>query len=131
MTPDHPLFVEGDSDLLQRAVFNLMLNAVQAAPPSGRVTIEVVSLTVDETPSGLSFDRGAIALRVTDDGPGIPEQVRDSLFEPFITTKPGGSGLGLSIVHRAIEAHNGVVFVDSSDTGTRFTVLLPKLQADS
>ena len=131
VTPDHPLFVEGDSDLLQRAVFNLMLNAVQAAPPSGRVTIEVVSLTVDETPSGLSFDRGAIALRVTDDGPGIPEQVRDSLFEPFITTKPGGSGLGLSIVHRAIEAHNGVVFVDSSDTGTRFTVLLPKLQADS
>jgi two-component system sensor histidine kinase PilS (NtrC family) len=129
-TPDLPLLVEGDSDLLQRAVFNLALNAVQAAPPAGKVSLEVISLTVDQTPSGLSFDRGAIALRVTDDGPGIPEAVRDSLFEPFITTKQGGSGLGLPIVHRAIEAHKGVVFVDSGDDGTRFTVLLPKLQAD-
>ena len=129
-TPDAPLLVEGDHDLLHRAVFNLALNAVQAAPRAGRVTVEVVSLTVDQTPSGLSFDRGAIALRVTDDGPGIPAEVRDSLFEPFITTKPGGSGLGLPIVHRAIEAHRGVVFVDSSDSGTRFTVLLPKLQAE-
>ena len=130
-TPDLPLLVEGDADLLQRAVFNLALNAVQAAPPAGHVTLEVISLTVDQTPSGLSFDRGAVALRVTDDGAGIPEAVRDSLFEPFITTKPGGSGLGLPIVHRAIEAHKGVVFVDSGEEGTRFTVLLPKLQADS
>ena len=129
-TPDAPLLVEGDHDLLHRAVFNLTLNAVQAAPQAGRVTVEVVSLTVDQTPSGLSFDHGAIALRVTDDGPGIPDEVRDSLFEPFITTKPGGTGLGLPIVHRAIEAHRGVVFVDSSDSGTRFTVLLPKMQAE-
>ena len=129
-TPEHPVILEGDHDLLHRAVFNLTLNAVQAAPASGRVTVEVTELSVDQTPSGLSFDRGAVALRVTDDGPGIPEEVRESLFEPFITTKPGGSGLGLPIVHRAVEAHTGVVLVDSGPTGTRFTVLLPLRQAE-
>jgi nitrogen-specific signal transduction histidine kinase len=81
---------------------------------------------IDQLPAGLSaFDHGAVALRVTDDGPGIPAQVRDILFDPFITTKPGGSGLGLPIVHRAVEAHAGVVLVDSSAAGTRFTILLP------
>lgn len=129
-TPDEPVVVEGDHDLLHRAIFNLTLNAVQAATAPGRVKVEVVPLAVDETPSGLSFDRGAVALRVTDDGPGIPEEIRDSLFEPFISGRPGGSGLGLPIVHRAIEAHNGVVFVDCDDAGTRFTVLLPRQQDD-
>jgi two-component system sensor histidine kinase PilS (NtrC family) len=68
---------------------------------------------------------------VTDDGPGIAPEIRDRLFEPFITTKGGGSGLGLPIVHRAIEAHRGVVLVDSAPgRGTRFTVLLPYDQSD-
>jgi nitrogen-specific signal transduction histidine kinase len=56
--------------------------------------------------------------------------VRDRLFEPFITTKPGGSGLGLPVVHRAIEAHRGVVLVDTGANGTRFTVLLPHAHAE-
>jgi two-component system sensor histidine kinase PilS (NtrC family) len=51
------------------------------------------------------------------------------MFDPFVTTKPGGSGLGLAVVHRAIEAHRGVVFVDSSVRGTRFTVVLPRIQS--
>jgi two-component system sensor histidine kinase PilS (NtrC family) len=126
-TPDEPLVIAGDHDLLHRAVFNLALNAVQAAPAAGgRVTVEVSPLPREQTPSGLSFEDGAVALRVTDNGDGIPASIRDSLFEPFTTTKPGGSGLGLPVVHRAIEAHKGVVFVDSSDEGTRFTVLLPR-----
>ena len=48
------------------------------------------------------------------------------MFDPFFTTKPNGSGLGLAVVHRAIEAHRGLVFVDSSTRGTRFTVILPR-----
>jgi signal transduction histidine kinase len=52
------------------------------------------------------------------------------MFEPFTTTKPGGSGLGLAIAHRAIEAHGGVVLVDTNERGTRFTVLLPRGDAD-
>ena len=71
---------------------------------------------------------GAVALRVTDNGPGIPAEIRDRVFDPFFTTKPGGTGLGLPIVHRAIEAHRGVMLVDSGAGGTSFTVLLPRWQ---
>ena len=71
-------------------------------------------------------------LRVTDQGRGIPDSIKDRLFEPFVTTKTGGSGLGLSIVHRAVEAHHGFILVDSqgANGGTRFTVILPKLGTD-
>jgi two-component system sensor histidine kinase PilS (NtrC family) len=50
------------------------------------------------------------------------------MFDPFFTTKANGTGLGLAVVHRAIEAHRGVVLVDSGQRGTRFTVVLPRLQ---
>ena len=127
----HPMIVEGDEDLLHRAVFNLALNAVQASPQGGRVRVELAPLSMDQVPAGVSFDRGGIAVRVSDDGPGIPVEIRDRLFDPFFTTKPGGSGLGLSVVHRAIEAHAGFVFVDSDDRGTRVTVLLPSHQSET
>ena len=125
------MVVDGDEDLLHRAVFNLALNAVQASPEGGRVRVELAPLSMDQVPAGVSFDRGGVAVRVSDDGPGIPAEIRDRLFDPFFTTKPGGSGLGLSIVHRAIEAHSGFVFVDSDDRGTRVTVLLPSHQSDN
>ena len=128
--PDLPVIVEGDEDLLYRAVFNLALNAIQASPSAGRVLVELAPLTSSDAPAGLSFDRGGVALRVTDQGAGIPEEIRDRLFDPFFTTKPGGTGLGLSVVHRAIEAHKGFVFVDSDTRGTRVTVLLPSFQAE-
>ena len=123
---DVPLVVEGDDDLLHRVVFNLLLNAVQASPAEGRVTIDACAVAEDEVPLGMSFDHGAIALRITDQGPGIAPEIRDRLFDPFFTTKPGGSGLGLAIVHRAIEAHRGVVFTDRVGDTTRFTALLPR-----
>jgi signal transduction histidine kinase len=125
-TPEESVFVEGDGDLLHRVLFNLALNAVQAASERGHVRIEVAAIAGDQIPGGMLFDHGAVALRVTDDGPGIPPELLDRLFDPFITTKPGGSGLGLAIVHRAIEAHHGVVFTDRADGRTRFTVLLPR-----
>ena len=131
-TPPEPLLIDGDQDLLHRAAFNLALNAVQAAPASGRVTIEVAAVPAEQLPAGMHFGGGAVALRVTDNGPGIPPDVRERLFTPFFTTKVGGSGLGLPVVHRAIEAHRGVVFVDSTNgTGTRFTAVLPRTQSDS
>ena len=124
-TPEDPLLVEGDEDLLHRAVFNIALNAVQASPEAGHVTVEVSRMAAEQVPMGAPFDREAVALRVTDTGPGIPGEIRDRVFDPFFTTKAGGTGLGLPIVHRAIEAHRGLVFVDTSERGTRFTVLLP------
>jgi two-component system sensor histidine kinase PilS (NtrC family) len=130
IVPEHEAFeVDGDEDLLHRAVFNLALNAVQAAPAQSEVTIELSRGSFDPLPVGVNFDGGALALRVSDAGPGIPTEIRDRLFDPFFTTKPNGSGLGLSVVHRAIEAHRGIVFVDTGPRGTRFTVVLPKSQA--
>jgi two-component system sensor histidine kinase PilS (NtrC family) len=129
--PADPFVIEADEDLLHRAIFNLALNAVQAAPSGGRVDVDIVPLPADEVPAGAGFDHGAVALRVTDDGPGIAPELRSRMFEPFVTTKDGGSGLGLPVVHRAVEAHRGLVLVDSSSEGTRFTMLLPLAQTDS
>jgi signal transduction histidine kinase len=120
------LIVDGDDDLLHRAVFNLVLNAVQASP--NVVHIDVTPGSFDPLPVGVAFDSGTVALRVRDAGQGIPVEIRDRLFDPFFTTKPGGSGLGLAVVQRAIEAHRGLVFVDSSGHGTRFTIVLPRTQ---
>ncbi|HEU4641902.1 MAG TPA: ATP-binding protein [Gemmatimonadaceae bacterium] len=124
--PRLPLLVEGDEDLLHRAVFNIVLNAVQASPDGGRVVVELAPLARDLLPLGTPFREDAAALRVTDDGPGIPTDIRDRVFDPFFTTKPGGTGLGLPIVHRAIEAHRGLVMLESGAQGTKFTVLLPQ-----
>ena len=129
VSPTEPLLVEGDEDLLHRAIFNITLNAVQAAPVNtGFVTVEVSRLSPEQIPTGVPFEVSAVALRVSDNGPGIPIELRERVFDPFFTTKAGGTGLGLPIVHRAIEAHRGFVFMDSSPKGTRFTVLLPQYQ---
>jgi len=126
---DETLLIDGDEDLLHRALFNLTLNAVQAVGPGGHVAVDVTRMDNNRLPVGIFFEPGAVSVRVSDDGPGISDDIRDRLFEPFATTKPGGSGLGLSIVHRAIEAHRGHVLVDSGKRGTSFTVLLPTSQS--
>src|SRR5205085_9886499 len=84
--------------------------------------------SLDAVPAGAAFDSSAVSPRVTDSGPGIPPEIRDRMFDPFFTTKPNGRGLGLAVVHRAIEAHRGLVLVDSGTRGTRFTVILPSSQ---
>jgi two-component system sensor histidine kinase PilS (NtrC family) len=127
--PSVPLMVLGDDDLLHRAVFNLALNAVQASRPNERVRLVAAIATREQLPRGVPFPHGAVAVQVIDEGPGIPAQVQDRLFEPFTTTKTGGSGLGLAIAHRAVEAHRGVVLVDTNERGTRFTVLLPRAES--
>jgi signal transduction histidine kinase len=128
-TPERvSLVVDGDDDLLHRAVFNLVLNAVQASPNGGVVHIDVTPGSFEPLPVGVTFDAGTVALQVTDAGAGIPMEIGDRLFDPFFTTKPGGSGLGLAVVQRAIEAHRGLVFVDSTGHGTRFTIVLPRTQ---
>jgi two-component system sensor histidine kinase PilS (NtrC family) len=119
--------VEGDDDLLHRAVFNLLLNAIQVSPASGEVRVEVTDARPDQLDFGATFADGGIALSVVDSGAGIPPEIRDRLFDPFFTTKPDGSGLGLAVVHRAIDAHRGLVFLDTGPAGTRFTIVLPRV----
>lgn len=116
--------MEGDEDLLHRVVSNLVLNAVQAAGPGAQVSVRTGQSASQDLPGGAGIDN-PVSLRVTDNGPGIPENVRARLFEPFVTGRPGGSGLGLAIVQRAVEAHRGLVLVDSTGRGTTFTVYFP------
>lgn len=126
VAPDLPP-VEGDEDLLHRAVFNLVLNAVQAVGPHGHVFIEVDRYRPagEHGASSALVTGELLTVSVTDDGPGVPPELKDRLFEPFVTGKTGGTGLGLPVVHRAVEAHRGVVLVDALARGTRFTMLLP------
>ncbi|HYW51520.1 MAG TPA: ATP-binding protein [Gemmatimonadaceae bacterium] len=124
--------IDGDSDLLHRAIFNLVLNAAQALGEGGTVRVTLRAATPELVPGGVLPDAGAVRLVIEDDGPGMPADVRDRIFTPFFTTKPRGSGLGLPVVHRAIEAHRGVVLVDSSPgSGTRFTIILPRTQSEN
>lgn len=121
------VWLEGDPDLLHRVVMNLVLNAVQAiagAGGTGAVKVQVDAPPAAELPLGRDFTYPA-RLLVRDDGPGIDPALVPRLFEPFVSGRSGGSGLGLAIVQRAVEAHRGLVFVDSvPGAGTTFTIYL-------
>ena len=117
--------VEGDEDLLHRVVVNLVLNAVQASTDTPEVLVEVREARPDDVPMGVRLGT-AVLLSITDDGPGIPEELRDRLFEPFVSGRTGGSGLGLAIVQRAVQAHRGLLFLDSRPgAGTTFSIVIP------
>jgi len=117
--------MEGDEDLLHRVVSNLVLNAVQAAGKGARVVVRTGRPAAHELPGGAGIET-PVSLAVSDNGPGIPENLRARLFEPFVTGRVGGTGLGLAIVQRAVDAHRGLVLVDSPPgQGTTFTVYFP------
>ena len=125
--PRVPVIVDGDSDLLHRALFNLLLNAIQASPEGGTISIEAAELSPRQTPiASEPFLTGGLAIRISDEGGGISEDIRKRMFDPFVSTKRGGTGLGLAVVQRAVTAHKGLVLVDSTNHGSRFTVLLPR-----
>jgi PAS domain S-box-containing protein len=113
---ERPALVRGHRQKLTQVFVNLMTNAAQAVPQGGHID---VSTTLRED---------AVEARVADDGPGIPDEVRPHLFQPFFSTKPEGegSGLGLSIVRGIVEASGGSIEVQSGPgRGTVFTVRLP------
>ncbi|MDB4935745.1 MAG: multi-sensor signal transduction histidine kinase [Labilithrix sp.] len=109
--------VELDALFLQQALLNLVLNGLQAIAKDGTVTVRASTTTVGSD----TF----VCVDVSDDGPGIPADVRASIFEPFFTTKPSGTGLGLAVVKRVVDAHGGRLAVESGKRGTRFGVMLP------
>lgn len=114
--------VTADEDLLHRVVSNLLLNAVQACRGNGHIRVEVGFAADGELPPGAKIDSPA-KIVVEDDGPGIDADLRERLFQPFVSGRAGGSGMGLAIVQRAVEAHRGIVMVDSEPgRGARFTV---------
>src|SRR5207302_1311808 len=117
--------MEGDEDLLHRVVSNLVLNAVQATGKGARVVVRTGRPAAHELPGGAGIET-PVSLAVSDNGPGLPENQRARLYEPFVTGRVGGAGLGLAIVQRAVDAHRGLVLVDSPPgQGTTFTVYFP------
>jgi two-component system sensor histidine kinase PilS (NtrC family) len=120
-----PLGITGDTDLLHRAVFNLVLTAIQFSAPDGRVEVLLDEAPVAELPHGVSRAQ-RVRLRVRDTGPGVAPDEAGRIFDPFYTTRRGGSGMGLAVVHRALENHEGAVLVDRSPGGgAEFTLYLP------
>ncbi len=118
----------GDPDLLHRLLLNLCLNAVQAAEPDDPPTVRIV---VDELRPDLEPPEkelgSPVRVRVIDDGPGIPPEELEKIFDPFYSRRDGGSGLGLSIAHRAAEAHGGALFATSTPgEGATFVLVLPR-----
>lgn len=111
--PDIPPF-PFDAELLERVFYNLLLNAAQATTPGGAVTLK------------LRASDGTAEISVIDRGVGIDPAQRDSIFNPFFTTKPQGVGLGLAIVSKIVDEHGGKIAVESEPgKGSIFCVLLP------
>jgi signal transduction histidine kinase len=112
--PADELAVSGDGEKLRQAFLNIVLNALQATPAGGSVTIT----------AGRNAD--CCEIRFRDTGPGIPAEVRERIFEPFFTTKPDGTGLGLAVTRKIVEAHHGTLDVEGEvGAGTLVTVRLP------
>jgi two-component system sensor histidine kinase HydH len=108
------LLVNADAELLKIVIQNLLLNAAQAMPGGGEIRVTVT--LADHT----------CRIEVADSGPGIPAHVREKLFTPFFTTKARGTGLGLSMAKRFLEAHGGTIAVDCPPAGgTTVTIELP------
>lgn len=111
-----PVF--GDRNQIKQALLNLVLNAVEAMAEGGSLRVAV----------SVDMDGHDVIIRVSDTGSGVPKKMQKSIFEPFVTTKKDGKGvgLGLSVVYGVIAQHGGVIDVDSAEgKGTTFTVKLP------
>jgi len=119
--------VEADSSQIAQVVNNLVLNAVQAMPEGGTVRVGLHNVHLNGK-SGLAIPPGDyVALRVEDEGPGIPPELLERIFEPYFTTKEGGSGLGLTSCQSIIRQHGGEIAVCSEvGKGSVFTVYLPR-----
>ncbi len=123
--------VYGSHDALLSVLQNLMVNAIQAIagePGGGEATRGKLELGI--APCDGKTGRETLRFILRDNGPGIPEEIREHVFEPFYTTKTQGTGLGLAVVRAIIAAHNGAVWLGSQPKGTTIGIELPVHRAD-
>lgn len=113
----------GDADTLMQALLNLIKNAAESAGDSGGIRLETSFRS--GVRGGRSSRQLPIQIRVIDNGPGIPKDLLSQIFQPFVTTKPDGQGLGLALVSKVAAAHEGLVEVQSVPGRTVFSLLLP------
>jgi signal transduction histidine kinase len=111
-TPDAAI-AKVDGGKVHQIVQNLVRNGLEAAGTHGRVSV------------GVALEGGALHLRVTDTGKGIPETIRPRIYEPFFSTKDGGTGMGMTIVHNFVAMHDGTIDIQTGSRGTLVDVAIP------
>jgi len=121
LQPDLPL-VSADSGRMRQLLHNLIKNALEAMA-DGEAVLALTTREINER--GVSM----VELRVSDRGPGIPDEILEKIFEPYVTAKPKGSGLGLAIVKKIVEEHSGLIWAENRKQGACLTVRLPLLQS--
>lgn len=118
MEPHEDIMVMADTTYLRQAIWNVLVNAVQASPPAGEVSCRITRVRHD----GTSFVR----LSIRDRGVGIDPSVADRIFDPFVTTKDSGTGLGLATSYRVVSEHHGRLTFDTAvNEGTTFHIDIP------
>jgi signal transduction histidine kinase len=112
-----PVVVEGDPEQLHQVFVNLLLNGIEALPQGGQMGVSI---------RGPEQADGRCRVSVRDSGSGIPAAIMERLFEPFVTGKEGGTGLGLPVSQRIVKQHGGrLIAVNRDDAGAEFVMELP------
>ena len=131
--PDEPLIANVDADLLKQATLNVIQNGAQAMPEGGRLEVVLEGERKAAAAGDRSVPPGfkSAVLRIADEGTGIPEEIREKIFDLYFTTRSGGSGIGLSMTYRILQLHHGSVEVQSRlNRGTEFRLRIPLAATD-
>lgn len=130
---DYPVgvMVAGDKDMLYRALYNILVNALEAMSGQkgqpGQPSQEEAQDVAGQIVVRVAVEKSAVRLRIMDTGPGIPADIRDKLLDPFFTTKDSGTGLGLAITANILRSHDAVIELgDNPEGGARVDILFPK-----
>ena len=112
--------IEVDRGQIKQVLLNIIVNGIQAIAGTGEIHVRTMAKSAEE-----------VSLSITDNGCGIPENIRERIFDPFFSTKPTGTGLGMAIARRIVDSHQGTIEIDSSEgSGTTVTLLFPALTED-
>ena len=123
------LYCNGDVEQLKQVCFNLILNAIQAMPQGGDLCVRAWYSGDGDNPPYPWKNTESINVEIEDSGCGIPDESMDRIFTPFFTTKEGGAGLGLCIVYRVVQAHQGSTQIRSiCGHGTTVSIQLPVIK---
>jgi len=120
-----------DPDLIFQAILNIIRNAMQSLEKTTNATIKLVTRTERQFTIASVRHRNVLKVDIIDNGPGIPEALRDNLFMPMITGRPDGTGLGLSVAHAIVHRHKGVLEFSSDRGRTQFSLIIPLEVAQS
>jgi len=105
--------IKVDRDKIKQAILNIMINGVEAMPDGGTLRV------------GAKRSGNEILVSCQDTGPGIPDEIKDKIFDLFYTTKDGGTGIGLSFAQNIVQAHGGTIRLEQSSRGSAFVIAIP------